>query len=65
MKYFESDFLHEILILRRTPQTKEETYNKLLCLRGLETQRNGVDFFRVNKLSKRRNRLLKMYWAFN
>lgn len=64
MKYINSDFQRENLILRRTPTTKEETYNKLVCLRELEAQ-NSRNPFVVSAPSKRRNRLFKMYWAFS
>lgn len=64
MKYINSDFQRENLILRRTPTTKEETYNKLVCLRELEV-RHSINPFVVSAPSKRRTRLFKMYSAFS
>ena len=64
MKYINSDFLHENLVLRRTPITKEEAYNKLVCLRDLEI-RHSINPFVVSAPSKRRTRLFKMYSAFS
>ncbi len=64
MRYYQSDFAHENAFLRRSPKNARETYNKLVCLRELEKQRNGVDPFNTPKLTKRRSRLLKTYWAF-
>lgn len=66
MKYRNgSDFAHENAFLRRTPVTAAETYNKLVCLRELETRRNPErSGFRVGPMSKRRERLTRMFWAF-
>lgn len=64
MKYINSDFLHENLILRRTPTTKEEAYNKLVCLRELEMKRIQKASFIVPKPSKRKERIFKIYYAF-
>lgn len=58
------DFLKEYYSLWQSPKTVKEAYNKLTCLAELAERRNGVDLFRVAKLSKRRARLLKTYWAF-
>ena len=65
MKYHNSDFLRENLRLRRTPANSTEAYNKLLCLRELETRRGpAVCGPSARPLSKRRERLVRMYWAF-
>ncbi len=65
MKYYSSDFVTEYLRLFQTPKSKRETYNKLTCLMRLEEQRNpNANRIYVQKPSKRRNRLLKMYYAF-
>ena len=75
MKYFNgSDFLYENLILRRCPQTARQAYNKLVCLQELELRRDPVARQeQIDPLSrrmiprppsKRRKRLVRMYWAF-
>lgn len=65
MKYQNSCFSVEAVHIKRTPQTANETYNKLCCLIELE-QMFGPRAKRMihPPLSKRRNRLVKMYWAF-
>lgn len=64
MKYINSDFLHENLIIRRTPVTAAEAYNKLICLQEIEAKHNNGDMFKMFKPSKRRDRLTKIFWAF-
>ena len=65
MKYHNSDFLHEAVFLRRTPTNRIEAYNKLLCLCELEKRFDpNANSFYVRPLSKRRERLVRMYWAF-
>ena len=61
MKYYNSDFGRECLYMPHTPMNTKEAYNKLVCLRERDV-RNGKRFNR--KLSKRRERLIRMYWAF-
>lgn len=65
MKYINSDYQGENVLIRRTPQNSKEAYNKLICLVEQAERRDP----RENKfislpLSKRRERILKMYWAF-
>lgn len=60
MKYHNSDFGRECLYMPHTPMNAKETYNKLVCLRERD-MRNGIEW---GKLSKRRERLIRMYWAF-
>ena len=65
MKFKNSDFLYENLILRRTPTNSTEAYNKLVCLRELEARRYPVAYDLTGRpLSKRRERIIRMYWAF-
>lgn len=65
MKYYNSDFQGENLRLRRTPTNSKEAYNKLVCLCELEKRRDpSASMFYVRPLSKRRKRLVRMYWAF-
>lgn len=65
MNYVKSDFLHENLYLHSTPTTAQEAYNKLVCLFQLEQRREpNANRALVNPLSKRRERLVRMYWAF-
>ena len=65
MKYHNSDFLHENLILRRTPTNSTEAYNKLVCLREWEKRFNpSDDLFYIHPASKRRERITRMYIAF-
>lgn len=66
MKYHgNTDFVSENLHLRRTPQNATEAYNKLVCLMQLEQQRDlNANRFYVKPLSKRRERLTRMYWAY-
>ena len=65
MRYRNSDFLGENLRLHRTPANSQEAYNKLVCLCELETRRDPrANRFYVRPLSKRRERIVKMYWAF-
>lgn len=65
MKYQNSDFLTENIHLRSTPQNAKQAYNKIVCLREQETRRDPrANRLYVAPLSKRRNRLVKMYWAF-
>lgn len=65
MKYQNSHFLPENVHLRRTPQNAEQTYNKLVCLCEQEEMRDPcANRLYVHPLSKRRNRLVKMFWAF-
>lgn len=65
MKYHNSDFLRENLRLRQTPTNSTEAYNKLVCLCELETRRDPrANRFYVLPLSKRRERLSRMFWAF-
>lgn len=65
MRYIgNTDFMAENLHLRQTPQNAAEAYNKLVCLRELETKRSRNPFI-VSTPSKRRNRLFKIYWAFS
>ncbi len=64
MRYYQSDFLHENAFLRRSPKNAKEAYNKLSCLAELEERRGLVDNFIIPNLSKRRERLVKTYWAF-
>ena len=65
MKYIKSYYGREGLYLKYTPINSIEAYNKLVYLREREL-RNGTlkTFCTVEKLSKRRERLIKMYWAF-
>lgn len=66
MKYHgNTDFLSENLHLRRTPQNSTGAYNKLVCLMQLEKcfVHNDDKFF-DKPLSKRRERLTRMYWAY-
>ena len=62
MKYYNSDFGRECLYMPHTPMNAKETYNKLVCLRERD-MRNGIEWGNY-KLSKRRERLIRMYWAF-
>lgn len=62
MKYYNSDFGRECLYMPHIPMNAKETYNKLVCLRERD-MRNGMKRFNC-KLSKRRERLIRMYWAF-
>lgn len=62
MKYHKSNFGRESLILRRIPQNSIEAFNKLVCLREFDTMYNSSIL--VPCPSKRRERILKMYWAF-
>lgn len=74
MKYRNSDFLWENLILRRCPETSEQAYNKLLCLDELAARRDPLEKLArydplqrpmlLRPLSKRRKRIVRMYWAF-
>lgn len=65
MNYVKSDFLSENLRLRRTPTTAQEAYNKLVCLCQLEQRRDpNANRLYVKPLSKRRERIVRMYWAF-
>lgn len=65
MKYYNSDFLAENLRLRSTPNNSMEAYNKLACLMECEERRNpDANRFYVYKMSKRRRRIDKMFWAF-
>lgn len=65
MKYQNSSFWTEVLHLRQTPTNSTEAYNKLVCLRELETRRDPAAYgFTVRPMSKRRERLVRMYWAF-
>lgn len=64
MKYINSDFNHERSILGRTPTSKEDAYNKLICLREIETRMAGGAPTCVRRPSKRKNRIFKMYFAF-
>lgn len=65
MKYYKSDFLTENLHLRTAPKTAQEVYNKLACLCELEQQRDpNANRLYVAPLSKRRERLVNMFWAF-
>lgn len=65
MKYQNSDFLTENVHLRSTPQNAKQAYNKIVCLCEQETRRDPrANRLYVAPLSKRRNRLVKMYWAF-
>lgn len=65
MKYNKSNFATECVHLRRCPLTAQEAYNKLVCLCELE-QRFDTNANRlyVAPLSNRRERLIKMFWAF-
>ena len=75
MKYFNgSDFLYENLILRRCPKTARQAYNKLVCLRELEQRLDPLGKWERDDplqrrmisrpFSKRRIRMIRMYWAF-
>lgn len=65
MKYQNSDFLTENVHLWSTPQNAKQAYNKIVCLCEQETRRDPrANRLYVAPLSKRRNRLVKMYWAF-
>lgn len=65
MKYQNSDFLTENVHLRSTPQNAKQAYNKIVCLCEQETRRDPrANKMYVATLSKRRERLVKMYWAF-
>lgn len=65
MKYQNSDFLTENVHLRSTPQNAKQAFNKIVCLCEQETRRNPrANRLYVAPLSNRRNRLVKMYWAF-
>lgn len=61
MKY---DFLYENLILRRTPKTEEEARYKLQCLDELARRLDPRPEFCRGHYSKRRARLVKMYWIY-
>lgn len=66
MNYVKSDFLSESLCLRNTPTTAQEAYNKLVCLCQLEQRRDpNANRFYVKPLSKRRTRIVKIFWAFS
>lgn len=58
------DFLSENLRLRRTPLNALEAYNKLKCLDELQTRRDTRNTFCPRNYSKRRERLVRMLWAF-
>lgn len=74
MKYHNSDFLWENLILRRCPETAWQAYNKLLCLDELASRRDPLEKrAKYDPLlrpmiprpwSKRRERIIRMYRAF-
>ena len=66
MKYYKSDFLAECVRLPRTPLDSQECYNKLVCLAEQEKRRNPNynSFWGFQPYSKRRNRIVKMYWAY-
>ena len=65
MKYLNSNFLTENVHLRHTPENAEQAYNKIVCLCEQEERRDPrANKMYVATLSKRRERLVKMYWAF-
>ena len=65
MKYYNSDFMTEWKHLHRCPINAQEAHNKLVCLCKLEQIYNpNVNKFYVAPLSKRRERLVKMFWGF-
>lgn len=66
MKYHgKSNFVTECVHLRRTPQNATEAYNKIVCLMQLEQQRDpSANRFYVKPLSKRRERLVRMFDAY-
>lgn len=65
MNYVKSDFPSECLRLRRIPTTAQEAHNKLVCLHQLEQRRGpNADRLLSKPYSKRRERIVRMYWAF-
>lgn len=58
------DYLYENLILRRTPNTAQEAYLKLMCLDDLADRRDPRPEWCRGHYSKRRARIVKMYWAY-
>lgn len=65
MKYIKISDQSELLHIKQTPKSMVESYNKLVCLARLDEQFNpGENRFYVKKLSKRRERLVKMFWVF-
>ena len=65
MKYYNSDFATECVHLRRCPLTAAEAHNKLICLCELEQRFDpNANILYVLPLSKRRKRLVNMFWAF-
>lgn len=65
MRYHNSDFWSENLMLRRAPKNATEAYNKLVCLMEHEQRRDpAANRFYVRPLSKRRERLIKTFCAF-
>ena len=58
------DYLRENLFLPDTPATAEETYLKLMCLDDLADRRDPRPEWCRGHYSKRRARLVKMYWAY-
>lgn len=63
MKYIHSDYGREGLYLPHQPTNSTECYNKLVYLRERD-RKNGISDFIVPKPSKRRERLIKTFWAF-
>lgn len=59
------DFISEYYELQKTPQTKAEAYNRLKVLDRLEKQSKYYNAWNPAPYSKRRNRLVKMFWAFD
>ena len=65
MKYIHSDYGREGLYLPHQPTNSTECYNKLVYLREREmNNRDNKPYFIEPKLSKRRERLIKTFWAF-
>lgn len=58
------NFADEYLFLHYTPLTAQETYNKLKCLDELQARLDTRGTFCPRNYSKRRKRLVRMYWAF-
>lgn len=65
MKYINSNAAREQLYIKQAPRNMQEAYNKLICLMQLERRFDpNANAFTVKKPSKRRERLVKMFWAF-
>ena len=65
MKYYNSNFTTECVHLSRCPLNAQEAHNKLVCLCELEQKFDpNANRLYVAPLSKRRERLVNMFWAF-